>query len=223
MNHPTLIKWPSRSRPALVQSMFHKWNVPGVEFLFTLDGDDPELARYTNMLDGLPNVTIRVGNSKGKVEAVNDGLVEHPWKGLCVLASDDMEPQTPEWHDRVCELFAKHFPQGDGVLHLNDGRTGKTLNTLCICDRKYFSRFNYLYHPAYVSVYPDNEWQEVSERLGRAVYVDEVLVRHRWVDATGRDELHKRNEALPLYQADEKTFHRRKAAGFPVSESLAIA
>lgn len=200
--------------------MLHKWNVPGVEFLFSLDGDDLELHRYIGTLDGLPNVTLRIGNSKGKVEAVNDGLAEHPWEGICVLASDDMEPQSPTWHERILELFSLHFPEGDGVLHLNDGRVGKTLNTLCICDRKFFNRFNYLYHPAFASVYCDNEWQEVSERLGRAVYVDEVLIKHRWIDATGRDALHRRNEANALYQADFKTYQRRLAAGFPVSEPL---
>lgn len=186
-----------------------------MEFLFTLDSDDTELFRYLAVLDGLPNVTVRIGKSRGKVEAVNDGLTEHDWQGLIVLASDDMVPQTPTWHERVQELFAKHFPQGDGVLHLNDGRTGRTLNTLCICDRKYFSRFGYLYHSDYLSLYCDQEWQDVSESLGRAVYVDETIILHEWVRATGKDPLHQRNESF--YSRDGCIYESRKRAGFPLA------
>jgi hypothetical protein len=129
-----------------------------------------------------------------------------------------MVPQRRDYARRILELFAEKFPYGDGVLHLNDGRVGRTLNTLCICDRKYYDRLGYLYRPAsmggYVSVYCDDEWQQVSERLGRAAYVDEVILFHNWIGETNpRDALHRRNEAH--YAADGRTFQRRKKAGFP--------
>lgn len=207
-----LIKWPSRSRPALVSKNLHLWNVPGVRFVFSLDADDKELPKYWATLDGLPNVKICVGSSANKVAAVNRDLAGEDFCYL-ILASDDMVPQTPAWAERIRELMWQHFPNGDGVLHLNDGRVGRKLNTLCICDKRYYDRFGYLYHPDYTSLHCDDEWQAVSEKLNRAVYVDEVLIRHEWTDATGRDPLHLRNESF--YGADGHVFEKRKKAGFP--------
>ncbi len=101
------------------------------------------------------------------------------------------------------------------MLHYNDGRAGRNLNTLCIMGRRYFDRFGWIYNPAYKSVYVDDEFMKVSESLGKSTYVDEVLIAHKWTDVTGRDALHMRNEASALYQADARTFETRKAAGFP--------
>ncbi len=168
----------------------------------------PEMRAF---LKAQPNLTYRYGNSKTKVEAINDGVKETEWD-LIILASDDMIPQRPDYAKRIQQLFDEHFPDGDGVLHLNDGRNGKILNSLCICDRKYFDRFGYLYHPAYRSLWCDNEWQEVSEKLNRAVYVNEVIIAHQWIGETP-DDLLRHNESFN--DIDAATFAKRQAAGFP--------
>jgi hypothetical protein len=206
-----LVKWPSRGRPRLFAETFKKWDVGDVRFLVSLDSDDPALFEYRAFLRGRPNVTVRIGASRNKVHACNRDLDGEPFDVL-VLASDDMVPQRADWAARVVGLMRQYWPDGDGVLHLNDGRAGRSLNTLCICGNKYFLRFGYLYHPHYVSLHCDNEWQEVSERLGRAQYVDECIIRHNWIGDTP-DELCRRNESF--YDVDGKTFQRRQAAAFP--------
>lgn len=210
-----LVKYPSRARPQLFYRTLGLYQQdPIARVLVSIDRDDATM-NNVEMLAWLcrqPRVETRIGDSRSKVEAINDGVAEAEWE-LLILASDDMTPQRTDYAQRIAALFEEFFPDGDGVLHLNDGRAGRDLNTLCILDRAYFDRFGYVYNPAYVSLHCDNEFQEVSERLGRAVYVNEVVIAHDWIGDFAPDRLHQRNESF--YRADEQTFRRRKAAGFP--------
>lgn len=209
-----LVKYPTRGRPAIFRSTLDLYlRDPTVKVLVTVDLDDATMnnADMRGWIDNQPRVKARWGNCKSKIEAVNDGVAEEDWR-ISILASDDMTPIKPNYAQMIAAIFDEKFPFGDGVLHLNDGRAGRSLNTLCILDRKYFDRFGYIYHPAYYSLWADNEFQEVSESLRRSVYVDEILIRHDWIDITGKDALHRRNET---YQADKMIFMDRKAKGFP--------
>lgn len=208
-----LVKYPSRTRPAIFHCQLARYLAdPLARLLVTADLDDSTM-NMPAMRMTHDRMHIRFGNSTSKIEAINDGVAEESWQGLLLLGADDMVPQRPDYARRIAELFAEHFPKGDGVLHLNDGRCGRNLNTLPMLDRRYFDRFGYVYNPAYTSLYADNEFQEVSERLGRAAYVDEVIIRHDWVGETCPDDLHRRNESF--HHADGEVFARRKAAGFP--------
>jgi hypothetical protein len=211
-----LVKYPTRSRPKLFQERLTQYLYdPTVHVLVTADLDDasmnnPEMKAWIRQQ---PRTSVRYGMCKSKVEACNDGVAEDPWDGLLILASDDMVPQRGDYARRIAQIYDEFFPDGDGVLHLNDGRTQRTLNTLCILDRKYFDRFGFIYNPAYTSTHCDDEFQAVSERLGRAVYVDEVVIHHDWIGAYAPDSLHQRNESY--FWQDERTFKARRAAGFP--------
>ena len=211
-----LVKFPSRSRPNLFKRTFRLYRQDETaEFLVSIDADDVSMNNDEMLawLNGQPRTTVRIGNSRSKVEAVNDGLAEHPWDGILLLASDDMIPQRPDYAAHIESLFGEFFPDGDGVLHLNDGCVGRRLNTICVCDRKYFDRTGYLYAPCYRSTHCDNEWQEVSERLGRAVYVNECVIRHEWIGSGVRDALCQFNESLSVQ--DGRLFEHRRRLGFP--------
>lgn len=211
----TLVKFPSKSRPRLFASTFAKWYADeSVRFLITLNRDDETLGEYirTLALYDQSRIKIRQTDVKSKIEAVNDGVAEEDWE-LCILAADDMLPQFENYNTHVKRLFTENFPDGDGVLHLNDGIRGEGLNTLPILDRRYFDRTGYIYHPAYTSVFADDEFTEVSRRLGRAKYVDAILIKHEWIGRHGRDELCDWNESF--YAADQEIFEKRQRAGFP--------
>lgn len=217
-----LLKYPTRSRPALFRSTLTRWRemLSGkheARFVISCDVDDDTMnnAEMRGWIAEQP-ACVEYFNPppQTKVSAINANMAGQEFD-LLLLVSDDMLPEVQGYDDRIVTLFRQYFPEGDGVLHLNDGRVGRTLNTLPILDRKYYDRTHGIYPEHYASVYCDNEFQEVSERLGRAAYVDEVLIRHAWVDATGRDELHRRNEHSALYDADRRTFQKRQAAGFP--------
>jgi hypothetical protein len=219
-----LVHYPTRGRPKLFRqtlSLYLRDPTPGI--LVTLDADDPtmncaEMLLFLNQQDR--RVDYRIGHCRTKVDAVNDGVGAETWD-LLITASDDMIPQRHDYAQRIAGLFEEFFPDGDGVLHLNDGRNGKALNTICICGRPYYDRFGYVYrsksdfpNDGYISVFCDNEWQEVSEQLGRAIYVNEIIIAHDWIGGTHPScKVHQRNESF--HQQDYQTYRRRKAAGFP--------
>lgn len=211
----TLVKFPSRSRPKLFAETFAKWFADeSVKFLITLNADDETLPQYqqTLALYDQSRIKVRLTNVKTKIEAVNDGVTEEDFSRI-ILAADDMVPQFTDYNKHVTRLFNDRFPDGDGVLHLNDGLRAEGLNTLPILDKKYLDRFGYIYHPSYISVFADDEFTEVSQRLGRAQYVDAILIKHEWIGTYGRDDLCDHNESF--YAEDQRTFEARQCAGFP--------
>jgi hypothetical protein len=216
------VKFPTRARPQLFFRALSLWAADrAAYFIISIDADDAAcnnglfLSSCENICG--ENCIVRVGHSRGKVEAVNEGLEDEPWAGVLILASDDMTPQRPDAASYLARLLLDRFPDGDGVLHTDDGRTGRKLNTLPVMGRRYFDRFGYVYRPpalgGYESLWCDNEFQEVSESLGRAAYVDEVIVRHDWIGEHAPDDLHRRNEACHV--RDAAAFQARRLAGFP--------
>ncbi len=74
----------------------------------------------------------------------------------------------------------------------------------------YYKRFNYIYHPDYKSLWCDNEFHEVAQRLDRYVYIDTDLYRHNHPANVGgqMDDQYIRTEGFN--NQDNATFKRRK-------------
>lgn len=224
-----LFKYPSRNRKDLFKSTFGKWKgmlsgKHGVEFLISLDRDDEQMntPEMHGFLDSQSNTTYCFGESTSKVEAINANMdsdcAKKDWETV-VLISDDMIPQVHGYDDIIATEMNKNYDDFSGAIWFNDGLTGNVLCTLSILGRKLFDRFGYLYHPDYKSLFCDNEFQSVCQSWGKMTYVDDVIIRHAWVDATGADALHLRNQALNA--RDKRMYEARRAVGFP-NESVAI-
>jgi len=214
-----LIKFPTRSRPEKFQHTFQLYykflsGNNDYEFVITMNENDSLMnnEKMRKWFKKFNNVSLFYTNVKTKIQAVNANLENKNWK-ILLLASDDMIPKQKGYDDIIVTNMQKYFPDGDGVLHFNDGRWGKKLNTLSIMGKKYYDRFGYIYHPDYISLWCDNEFQEVSEKLGKSKYIDKVIIAHEWINYTGKDELHKKNEKW--FKHDRRTFLSRKKRGFP--------
>jgi hypothetical protein len=220
-----LIKLPSRSRPAKFMEVFNLYkNMASgkhdVRFLCSFDLDDATM-NNPGMRNWIAkqgdSVKAFWGNSKTKIQAINADLEHAGDYDVLLLASDDMIPQMQDYDDIIIQDMQTYYPDGDGVLHYNDGKQGERLNTLCIMGKKYFDRFGYIYNPEYISVYPDNEFTDVSRILGKATYIDKVIIRHFWIEI-GVDALYMRNENRELYARDGALYQKRKEANFGLSQ-----
>ncbi|MCX5725308.1 MAG: hypothetical protein NTX84_12510, partial [Nitrospirae bacterium] len=120
--------------------------------------------------------------------------------------------------DIIIQDMEKYYPDGDGVLHYNDDKQKERLNTLSIMGKKYFDRFGYIYNPEYLSVYCDNEFTDVSRLLEKTTYIDQVIIRHFWIEI-GVDALYQRNENRELYTHDQKVYETRKANNFGLTQN----
>ncbi len=220
-----LVKFPTRGRPeqffkvldVYIEKLSGKY---AVKFLVSCDKDDETMntPAVRKRLKGYGRtVRYRFGDNPNKIAAVNADM-GRAWKcwDVMLLASDDMIPEADGYDATICERMRRYFPDLDGVLWFNDGYTGKKLNTLSIMGRAYYERFNYLYSPAYKSIWADNEFMDVANLLGRQVYFEDVIIRHAHpcnapheAKKDGTYDLNSKYDA-----ADGVTYLVRKAAGF---------
>jgi hypothetical protein len=180
--------------------------------IVSIDEDD---ATMTNDVIGRAksfheNIRVIKGPSSGKVCAINRDMPDPSEFDILLLASDDMVPYVREYDRIIRDSMEQMYPDTDGVLFFNDGYSGRRLNTLVICGSKYYSRFGYIYHPEYKSLFCDNEFMDEANRLGKQTYYDQPIIKHEhYTHIRARpDALYNLNEAL--YSEDEKVYHRRK-------------
>jgi hypothetical protein len=184
----------------------------------TIDGDDTTMTngRIIDILKQWGNLRYEIIASSGKINAINSGINEYDEEyDILVLASDDMVPQFYGWDQVIIDEMNANYPDLDGVLWFNDGHTADKLNTLSIMGKKYYDRFKYIYHPSYKSLWCDNEFMDVANRLGKQKYIDRVIIKHEhpiWNDNYTKDSLNIRDQQN--YTIDQENYERRKSADF---------
>lgn len=213
-----LVKFPTRSRPEKFLDVLGKYvsmsTTGNVRYLITIDTND-ELTykqEVINRAKSLGNVEVIAGDSSSKIHACNRDMERSGDWDVLVLASDDMVPVKRGWDVLIQTAFNIYFPDTDGVVHFSDGHT--PLNTQCILGRKYFERFGYVYHPAYRSLWCDNEFQQVSWTLDKCVFINETIIEHQhYSNGYGdKDALLMHTERF--YELDRRTYEKRRAMNF---------
>jgi hypothetical protein len=167
-----------------------------------------------NKLKSYPHLAFYFENNQSKIEACNRDIDRHLDFDVLLLGSDDMIPMIVGYDEIIVSSMNKYFPDTDGVLHFNDGRRGRELNTLSIMGNKYYSRFGYIYYPEYRSFYCDDEFMQVSRLLNKVVYIDTVVIEHRHFSfgKSEVDELYLKNDKH--WDHDRTLYSRRKAINF---------
>jgi hypothetical protein len=220
-----LIKFPTRERrQKFYQAMdllLSNKKTNNVSFLITLDADDEtmnndevkhQIEFYSDFYD--VDIEVNYGYSMNKIHACNRDLEEYKkeWD-IVMLMSDDMYPVMLGYDEKIINLYENSIPDTDGVLYSPDGYT--PLNTLCILGKKYYQRFNYIYYPEYISFFPDNEFMEVSQILGKEFRINKVLFKHEHPANDSKvkfDELYQRNNIS--WEKDKILYYQRRARNF---------
>jgi hypothetical protein len=156
--------------------------------LISLDIDDysmnnkETINRLVEYVNKYPEkIIIKFGNSKNKIDAINRDVNEIKEKfnfDILVNFSDDMEFIEHSFDDIIRGKFFMFYPDTDGNIYFNDGFTGERLSTMSIIGRKYYDKFNYIYHPSYHSLWCDNEYTEVAKRSEKIIYFHERIFNH---------------------------------------------
>lgn len=215
-----LVKWPTRARPYIFKQTFERWQNHRVRFVVTLDDDDAASADqgFRQWLASQSNVRVAVGKHTGKIDAINADLDGEDFD-ILILGQDDAVPQSLDYDQKIAHLFRDHIPDFDGLLFLPDGRRHDDLITITIMGEPYYRRFNYLYHPDYISLWADNEQGDVARSLNRCIRINETIIKHDWIGDHSADALHHRNESY--FRRDRDVYLKRKAKGFPLASVLA--
>jgi hypothetical protein len=143
-------------------------------------------------------------------------LLSEAWNTAAGLASadilmhcgDDIVFRTPGWDERVVREFAK-VPDRIVFVHGNDLLQGPNLGTHGFLHRRWVDAVGYLVPPHFSSDYNDTWLTEVADKLGRRVYLPDVVTEHmhplagkaEW-DLTHRERLerHKADDVDQLYK-----------------------
>ena len=224
-----LFKYPCRGREKLFFESLDSLNDNirdrnNYHINLTIDEDDailntPEVIEKINKY---PNVSIGWGLSTSKINAVNRTMPDYDWD-VCIVWSNDqfatMFGFDDIMRDAMYSIINNH--DDDFLIHFPEHDAREFLNVLLIVTRKYFNRFNYLYHPSYLSLWCDNETMCVSKMLGRYFYVGTPnLYIHKNAAYHSynleRDELF--NEQQGHWAVDEANFHERRKRNFDLKE-----
>lgn len=202
-----LIKIPTRERGFdWLESYLNNITNPTTQIWLTLDIDDVQLCEVKKIKERFPKINYGLGLSKSKIEAVNrdiDFISAHFDWSIILLGSDDMQPQQKGFDD----LILKHFEQiNDKLLWSSDGRQPR-ICTIPIMGREYYNRFDYIYHPAFKSLFCDNFQTDIAMRLDKCVKTKECFLKHEhpaWGGTMKHDALYTRNDAF--WGEDERTY-----------------
>lgn len=210
-----LLNFASRSRPdkffkTIDNIIKNVSDLNSIKIVATIDDDDRAMntADCLNKLDVLSksiNFEVCWGKSLNKIDAINRGVPKDGWD-ILVNVSDDMEFIKYGFDEVLRNEFNGNF---DLCLHYPDGNT-KEIITMSILGKHYYDRFNYVYHPDYVSLWADNEQTEVAKILGKYRYCDVQIFSHNH-PAFGKaptDQQYIHTESY--YYIDKDTYDVRK-------------
>jgi hypothetical protein len=211
-----LYKITSRSRPQkllkVIENIKEFSEYDNYVILCSLDIDDKSLLPIRSTLQNFEKVICYYGISKSKVDAINRDMDKITDWDILFNVSDDQLFLKKGFDKIVIDKVQE--VGGDCFLHYPDGNAKHLLSTMSIMDKKYYERFNYIYHPAYVSVWCDNEAMEVAQRLQRYFYSDIQIFDH-YHPAYGKsksDAQYKYTESF--FESDKQTFLNRRQNNF---------
>lgn len=219
-----LFKFPSRGRPEKFKTTLEKHlsclsGNHNYKFIFSFDNDDPKMKNQEiiDFLDGLKiDYKVYYGDNKNKIEAINANL-KYKRFDVLVLIADDMIPVIPNYDEVIYELLSNSEHGLDSMVHFYTGRWADILDIWCIMGKKYFNRFNYIYHPDYKSIFCDNEYTEVAKMLDRRIF--SVISPFEHVHQSG-DETEVKN--WQYNNEDWQVYERRKKINFGLSDNEMI-
>lgn len=223
MTHQILVKLPSRQRAHRCIETIKNWrslasSPDRITMLIGIHRDD-ETMNKPSMLDVFRQLgcIAHIHDGQTKVQAMNAGVADH-LRGheILILAADDMRCTVKGWDERIRRDMAAHWPNLDGALFYNDGHQGARINTLPVMGVNLWRKFGYFYHPAYASLFCDNEYQDVLQALNRLPYFDDCIIEHchpifkRGIEA---DALLAHTDSF--WDQDKATYERRKPTAIP--------
>lgn len=228
-----LYKIPSRNRFPLLFDMIEKIHelteLPDYRILVSLDADDIADQSYETRvrIEEMRNeITVfKTGKSLSKIDAVNRDIndFEYDWDIIVVL-SDDHKIMKKGFDKIISDFFLSRFPDTDGCPNFWDGNRDDDLITLAVMGRKYYHRFDYVYHPDYQSFYCDNEMTEVAFLLNKYAKYKECIIQHKhpsFHKDIPFDSLYQRNENF--WQEDYNTLEDRKNRLFDLPKNKIIS
>lgn len=187
----------------------------------TLDIDDAILnnEEVIKRLYEYDNLSIAWGKSDSKIHAINRNFPDYDFDVVVCWSNDmflTMYGADDIMRDYIMSV-ANTIEDFDFLIHFPEPCSKEWLNVLYVATNNYFNRFNYIYHPSYLSLWADNESMLVAQMLKRYHYIGVPgLYSHKNPAYSEfgieRDELF--NHQQSLWEVDEINYRKRKGNNF---------
>lgn len=202
---------PSRSRPAKACHILNHWlnmaEGEGIEVILSLDSDDTDLNLYKELCFEIADRFI-ISENKNAVQAINVGAKFS--KGEIIIVVSDDQDCINHWDTYLLQSLKQYG--NDWIMKTEDG-IQNWLITLPIMTRKYYERFNYIYHPSYEHCFCDTELTCVADMLGRKLVSIKLFQHnHHSIGRSKKDEVSKKADST--FESGKKNFIQRKAKLF---------
>src|SRR5690606_13234289 len=205
---------PSRGRPQQAFDTMTKWiDRAGarVEYILSLDEDDPTLSEYQRLFNGQKSIVIDKNTSV--VEATNVAA-KCSTGNILLYLSDDFDC-FEGWGYALEKEFSLY--SGPVLLKVDDCLQRFTVRilTIRIMNRECYDRLGYFWHPDYRSMWVDCDLYETASRRKMIQFAPHLKFEHLH-PSNGKaktDETYTRSAAN--WNQGKAVFDRRKRVNFP--------
>jgi len=198
---------PTRGRPQYCRDMIHSVHQTAkmaYRIYLGVDSDDPMLPEYEN----IQGVNIMISSPKDGAVGVTNYLVDKTDSEWVYVLCDDNLTLTDGWDEKLIAAFPP-----DKIAVVYPMTMEATIRQQYFCpmlSRRWLDAVGWMYLPGIKHYAADDGLWIMANELGRAYWVDDVVVAHRHFsrcpEGIPKDYLYERNEANA--QADTE-FHQR--------------
>lgn len=207
---------PSRNRMELAARAMDEWmgrrsGDHAIEYILSIDDDDANIEGYRRLAER-HGAQLLIGRNRSLVDATNRAAARATGDVLIVVSDDFGCPVA--WDRGLAAIIGV---RRDVAVLVHDGVDGRIL-TLPILGRDLYRRLGYVYHPAYFSMFADDDLTATVRALGKLVDARaELTFRHRHHTVRGGvdyDETYARQDSNAAWWAGWRVFEKRRAGGF---------
>ena len=213
---------PSRGRLERAGEAIREWTARrsgahAVEHILSIDTDD-DVPGYRRLAEAT-GVRLIVNVNRSLVDAVNAAARASTGDVLIVVSDDFGCPDG--WDRALAEVFGE---RRDVAVLVHDAVQGRIL-TLPILGRALYETLGYVYHPAYVSMFVDDDLTLTAEAMGRLVDARHLVFPHRHysVGRSALDPTYARQNSNAAWWHGWRVIEKRRANGFGLgARTLAV-
>ena len=213
---------PSRGRLERAAQAIEEWTARrsgahAVEHILSVDTDD-DVAGYRRLADAT-GVQLVVNANRSIVDAVN-AAARASTGDVLIVVSDDFG--CPDGWDRA--LAQVLGDRRDMAVLVHDGIDGRIM-TLPILGRALYETLGYVYHPAYVSMFCDDDLTQTAAAMGKLVDARQLVFPHRHytVGSSALDATYARQNSNAAWWHGWRVWEKRRANGFGLgARTLAV-
>lgn len=209
---------PSRGRANKASETLNHWMQMAtgkheIEHILSMDKDDPDVQNYIHLF---PVKTLFCLNHNSNVVEATNHAAKMATGDILIYLSDDFKCPI-HWDDAIIKRILAQ-PKLEVLLKVDDALQPfltKVL-TIPIMTSGLYKLLGYFWHPAYRSMFVDEDLYHTCDKLGCMIYAPEIVFPHEHcsIGKSERDETYIRSERN--WDHGKELFARRKSEGFPL-------